>query len=123
MERRIFLQKSLVVGAGLAIRPNLLSYPMKPELMEKITILHTNDTHSNTAPFPSLQARDTTQRGLVRRYVMFEDDRRPEKSALPCDAGDVFQGTRYFNKFHVYLDMQQMLQMGYRRTTMGYLAG
>src|SRR5690554_1310656 len=90
MERRIFLQKSLVVGAGLAISPNLLSYPKKPELMEKITILHTNDTHSNIETFPSTHARYPNQGGVARRYAILKEIRKTEKNVLLFDAGDIF---------------------------------
>ena len=119
MERRIFLQKSLVVGAGLAISPNLLSYPKKPELMEKITILHTNDTHSNIETFPSTHARYPNQGGVARRYAILKEIRKTEKNVLLFDAGDIFQGTPYFNKFHGELEMKLMTQMGYDCATMG----
>lgn len=119
MERRIFLQKSLVVGTGLAISPSLLSYPKDPEYMEKITILHTNDTHSNIETFPADHAKYPNQGGVARRHTLLQKIRRQEKNVLLFDAGDIFQGTPYFNKFHGELEMKLMTQMGYDCATMG----
>jgi len=119
MERRIFLQKSIVVGAGLAISPSLLSFPKEPQSLEKITILHTNDTHSNIESFPSTHANYPNQGGVARRYAMLKQIRKEEKHVLLFDAGDIFQGTPYFNKFHGELEMKLMSQMRYDCATMG----
>ncbi|RFC55002.1 bifunctional metallophosphatase/5'-nucleotidase [Brumimicrobium aurantiacum] len=119
MERRIFLQKSAIVGTGLAISPSLLSFPKHPEHLEKITILHTNDTHSNIETFPSTHAKYPDQGGVARRYSLLKQIRKEEKNVLLLDAGDIFQGTPYFNKFHGELEMKLMSHMGYDCATMG----
>ncbi|PKR80366.1 metallophosphatase [Brumimicrobium salinarum] len=119
MERRIFLQKSLVVGSGLAISPGLLSFPKVPEYADKITILHTNDTHSNIETFPENHAKYPNQGGVARRHALLKRIRKEEKNVLLFDAGDIFQGTPYFNKFHGELEMKLMSQMRYDCATMG----
>jgi 5'-nucleotidase len=119
MERRIFLQNSIIVGTGLAISPSLLSFPKNPDQLEKITILHTNDTHSNIETFPSTHAKYPNQGGVARRYSLLKEIRRKEKNVLLLDAGDIFQGTPYFNKFHGELEMKLMTHMGYDSATMG----
>src|SRR5690554_2075886 len=108
MERRIFLQRSIVEGTGLAISPSLLSFPKAPQNLEKITILHTNDTHSNIETFPSTHAKYPNQGGVARRQAILKSIREKEKNILLLDAGDIFQGTPYFNKFKGELEMKLM---------------
>lgn len=119
MERRIFIQNSIVIGTGLAISPNLLSATKTPKQLEKITILHTNDTHSHIETFSHDHAKYPNQGGVARRMTLINEIRRQEEHVLLLDAGDVFQGTPYFNKFHGTLEMELMSKMGYDCMTMG----
>lgn len=119
MERRKFLQHSAVLGAGVALSPSLLAYPKRPESLRKITILHTNDTHSNIETFPANHAAFPSRGGVARRHTLIQQIRREEKHVLLFDAGDIFQGTPYFNKFNGTLEMKLMSMMGYDCATMG----
>lgn len=119
MERRKFLQHSAVLGAGVALSPSLLAYPKRPESLRKITILHTNDTHSNIETFPANHAAFPSRGGVARRHTLIQQIRREEKHVLLFDAGDIFQGTPYFNKFSGTLEMKLMSMMGYDCATMG----
>lgn len=119
MERRIFLQQSVVVGSALAVSPSLLAHPKKPEGFEKLTILHTNDTHSNIDTFPASHAKYPNQGGVARRHTLVQSIRRKEENVLLLDAGDLFQGTPYFNKYEGVLEMKLMSEMGYDCATMG----
>lgn len=107
------------MGAGIAITPSMLATPKVPEHFEKLTILHTNDTHSNVETFPSDHAKYPNQGGVARRHTLIQQIRSQEKNALLLDAGDIFQGTPYFNKFQGTLEMKLMTQMGYDCATMG----
>ena len=45
--------------------------------------------------------------------------RSEEKNVILLDAGDIFQGTPYFNKYKGSLELKIMSQMGYVASTMG----
>lgn len=104
------------------IAPSLFSrevFGSKTSKKDKITILHTNDTHSNIEPFPENHARYPGQGGVSRRFEMIEQIRNEEENVLLLDAGDIFQGTPYFNMFEGVLEMKLMTQLGYDAATMG----
>ncbi len=117
IERRVFIQKTLTFGVGLSLAPSILASSL--EDARKITILHTNDTHSQIDPFPESNKRYGNRGGVVRRAALIEQIRREEENVLLLDAGDVFQGTPYFNQFHGELEMKLMQQMKYDAMTMG----
>lgn len=117
MDRRDFIQNSGLALGGLAFAPNLLA----PDLRKttKITILHTNDTHSNIDTFPATHAKYPNLGGVSRRYELIEKVRREEEHVLLLDAGDIFQGTPYFNRFGGVLEMKLMTHLRYDAATMG----
>jgi len=120
MERRKFIQNTVVVSGGLILAPNVLSQgwsERKPK--NKLTILHTNDTHSNIDPFPDNHAKYPGKGGVARRYEMIQKIRSEEENVLLLDAGDIFQGTPYFNKYGGVLEMKLMTKLGYDVATMG----
>ena len=109
----------MVLGTGLALSPSLLAHPKSLEGLEKLTILHTNDTHSNIDTFPSSHSKYPNQGGVARRYSLVQEIRSKESNVLLLDAGDIFQGTPYFNKYGGVLEMKLMTKMGYDCCTMG----
>jgi 5'-nucleotidase len=118
MKRRDFVKKSLLVSGGLAFTPRFLSnewVDSKP----KLTILHTNDTHSNIDPFPLNHAKYPGMGGVSKRYNLIEQIRSETEHVLLLDAGDIFQGTPYFNKYGGELEMKLMSIMRYDAATMG----
>ena len=119
MERRMFLQHSMVLGTGLVLSPSLLAHPKQLDGLEKLTILHTNDTHSNIDTFPSNHSKYPNQGGVARRFSLIQDIRSSESNVLLLDAGDIFQGTPYFNKYGGVLEMKLMTKLGYDCCTMG----
>jgi 5'-nucleotidase len=90
-----------------------------PNRTKKITILHTNDTHSNIDPFPANHAKFPNRGGVERRFELIQKIRSEEENVLLLDAGDIFQGTPYFNKFGGILEMKLMTALGYDAATMG----
>lgn len=86
---------------------------------QKITILHTNDTHSNIDAFPENHAKHPNQGGVSKRFEVIQQIRKEEKHVLLLDAGDIFQGTPYFNRFGGILEMKVMTELGYDAATMG----
>lgn len=119
MKRRDFIQKSFLVSGGLLISPSLLAAENKRTKNKKITILHTNDTHSNIDPFPANHPKFPNKGGVANRFEMIKKIREEEANVLLLDAGDIFQGTPYFNMFGGVLEMKVMTAMGYDAATMG----
>lgn len=119
MNRRKFVQHSMVVGAGMALTPSLISACTSSSSIRKLTVLHTNDTHSNIDPFDINHSKYPNRGGVARRYDVIQEIRSQEENVLLLDAGDIFQGTPYFNKFGGTLELKLMSQMGYDCATMG----
>src|SRR5690606_20326375 len=85
----------------------------------KITILHTNDVHSQIDPFPMDGGRFQGLGGVARRSTLLKKIRATEKNVLLFDAGDIFQGTPYFNVFQGKLELELMSKLGYDAGTFG----
>jgi len=75
-----------------------------------IGLMHTNDTHANLDKTPK---RATVIKELRAAY------RAEGKPSLLLDAGDVFSGTLYFNKFLGQADLELMNYMKYDMMTFG----
>ena len=123
MNRKEFLK---TVGGGtlaLSLAPNLVFASQKSILDRnaayKLTILHTNDQHSRIEPFDSSYSRNPNQGGFARRATLIQQIRSQEKNVLLLDAGDIFQGTPYFNFYGGELEFKLMSMMGYDAATMG----
>ncbi|MBT8229249.1 MAG: bifunctional metallophosphatase/5'-nucleotidase [Saprospiraceae bacterium] len=119
IQRRTFLQKSLT-GSILLMSSQfpLSAFSSDPDFI-KLNILHTNDVHSRIDPFPDDGGRNAGLGGAARRAEMIQSIRNKEKNVLLLDAGDIFQGTPYFNFFGGELEIKLMSKMGYDASTMG----
>ncbi|MGE5355719.1 MAG: bifunctional metallophosphatase/5'-nucleotidase [Deltaproteobacteria bacterium] len=87
--------------------------------IKKLVILHTNDWHSRIEPFPDDGSRNSNLGGAARRGEIIEKIRSEEKNILLFDAGDIFQGTPYFNYFGGEPEFKIMSEMGYNAATLG----
>lgn len=85
----------------------------------KLTILHTNDTHSQIDPFPINHPKYPGLGGIERRKKLIDLIRSEERNVLLLDAGDIFQGTPYFNIHGGELELRLMSNLGYDAATMG----
>lgn len=85
----------------------------------KLTILHTNDMHSRIDPFPMNDPSYPGLGGMARRAALIGKIRSEEKNVLLFDAGDVFQGTPYFNLFGGEVEFKLMSSMKYDGCTIG----
>jgi 5'-nucleotidase len=85
----------------------------------RLTILHTNDVHSRVEAFPMDGGRNAGQGGASRRASLIKKIRSREEHILLLDAGDIFQGTPYFNYFGGEIEMKLMSEMGYDAATIG----
>lgn len=118
MKRRDFVRNTFAVAGGIIISPSLLAKNDSKKQI-KLTVLHTNDTHSNIDPFPANHAKFPNKGGVVWRNQLIQKIRSEEEHVLLLDAGDLFQGTPYFNKYKGVLEMKLMSEMGYEASTMG----
>ena len=116
--RRIFLKKIILAGISIPLL-NSFSFINKKIRSKKITILHTNDMHSHIDSFPKNHSRHPGMGGMRRVASLVKKIRAEEKNVVLIDAGDVFQGTPYFNKFKGSLELKIMSSMGYIASTMG----
>ncbi len=119
--RRNFLKTSTLASGLLFLNqfPFEALAKEEEENLVKITILHTNDWHSRIEPFPMDGSKWQGAGGAARRASLIADIRRTEKNVLLLDAGDVFQGTPYFNFYHGELEFKLMSYMGYDACTLG----
>ena len=118
MKRRDFIQKTAASSALLGLTNVTLSSFTSIET-KKITILHTNDVHSHIDPFPADHPRNANMGGAARRAALIESIRKEEANVLLLDAGDIFQGTPYFNYYGGELEFKLMSMMHYDLATMG----
>ena len=116
--RRSFIKTLSASAALLAIGANPLAAAAK-ERITKLTILHTNDVHSRIEPFPEDGSRNAGLGGVARRASLIKQIRAEEEQVLLLDAGDIFQGTPYFNLYGGELEIKLMSKLGYDAATMG----
>jgi len=119
--RRDFLKigvKAGIVGALSTTPFYSFAKKSKPKSVN-ISILHTNDVHSRIEPFPNDGTKYARQGGFARRAALVGEIRKVEKNVLLLDAGDMWQGTPYFNYFGGEIEYKLMNQMGYDFATLG----
>ena len=116
INRRTFLTTSAAFGAMLAGFPRELFTASAAETV--ITILHTNDTHSQIDPLPA-NDRNAGKGGVARRATLVKRVRKENPNTLLVDAGDVLQGTPYFNFFKGEVEYKAMSAIGYDVGTLG----
>ena len=118
INRRKFIKTGGIVAAATALSIDSLAALANGEA-KKLTILHTNDVHSRIEPFPMDGSRNQGLGGVARRSALVKKIRAEEKNVLLLDAGDIFQGTPYFNLYGGELEIKLMSDMGYDAATMG----
>jgi len=112
--RREFIKQSGLGAIGISFLPQL-SFGINKEI--KLTILHTNDMHSHIHPFTS--GRNKGLGGMAQRAALVKQIRKEEEHVLLLDAGDIFQGTPYFNIYGGELEFKLMSNMKYDAVTLG----
>lgn len=117
MKRRDFIEKTAAGTTLLGLGLSLSSF--ESAAVKKITILHTNDVHSHIDPFPMDDPRNPNKGGVARRAALIEKIRQETPNILLLDAGDIFQGTPYFNYYGGELEFKLMSMMQYDLSTIG----
>lgn len=119
MKRRDFIHHSLATSAFVTLGGLSLQSFTANSAKKHITILHTNDVHSHIDPFDANDPRNPNQGGAARRATLIENIRKENPNTLLLDAGDIFQGTPYFNYYGGELEFKLMSMMKYDLATIG----
>ena len=88
---------------------------------KRLTILHTNDTHSQIYPL-SVNLADTMKAGragFLRRIAMLKEERRKQPDLLLFDSGDFSQGSPDYTRFKGDVEVGLMNRMHYDAATIG----
>lgn len=115
LNRRKFIQQSTLGAAALLTT----QWAAAEEPLQRLVILHTNDVHSRLEAFPMDGSRNQGAGGVAARAKLIKQIRSQEEHVLLLDAGDIFQGTPYFNLYKGEPEMKAMQMMGYDACTMG----
>lgn len=118
MKRRDFIKGTAATSALLTVGGFSLS-SFTTLATKKITLLHTNDTHSHIEAYPADHPLYPSMGGVARRATLVSKIRQEEKNVLLLDAGDIFQGTPYFNYYGGELEFKLMSKLGYDFATLG----
>ncbi|MFH4968795.1 metallophosphatase [Gaetbulibacter sp. M240] len=118
MKRRSFIQKTTagtaLIGLGGLGLPSFTSSKKK-----HLTILHTNDVHSHIDTFGPNDGMFSNKGGVARRATLIEQIRKENPNNLLLDAGDIFQGTPFFNYYGGELEFTLMSKLKYDAATLG----
>lgn len=118
MKRREFIKNTAASSAFLTLGGlSLTSFDSLEQT--HITILHTNDVHSYIDPFPKDDPRSPGMGGVAKRAAIISEIRKENKNVLLLDAGDIFQGTPYFNYYGGELEFKLMSMMKYDASAIG----
>jgi 5'-nucleotidase / UDP-sugar diphosphatase len=98
------LSAGLVAGTVVAQKPLTL------------TILHSNDLHSHIETTP---IRGKTFGGFARISTIIKQTKAKEKNVILLNAGDVFQGTLYFNIYEGLAEAMLLNKLGYDASCLG----
>lgn len=118
MKRRDFLQRTAAASVFVGLS-GISSLSFKPGYRKQLTILHTNDVHSHIEPFGPNDGRNANLGGVARRATLIEKIRMENPNTLLLDAGDIFQGTPYFNFYGGELEFKLMSKLKYDAATIG----
>ena len=115
MNRKTFIKNSIYGSAAVGLALNNFSCSSH----KNITILHTNDVHSHVEPFSKDHSEFPNKGGFERRATLVSEIRRQNPNTLLFDAGDIFQGTPYFNFYGGEIEFKLMSMLGYDAITIG----
>ncbi len=130
--RRKFLQQTALAAGSLLASKSIFAGIGDINDVTKLTILHTNDVHSRLEPFPMDGGKNQGLGGVAARGELinkirneqsssesFDGFRSVDDNVLVLDAGDIFQGTPFFNIYKGEPEIKAMSAMGYHAATIG----
>jgi len=117
INRRNFVKTTILGGFALGAGIPLLATENND--VSQLCILHTNDTHSRIDPYPANDPNFPMMGGYARRAALINQVRNQVEHILLLDAGDIFQGTPYYNVYGGEPELRLMTKMGYDASTIG----
>ena len=118
LNRKKFIRHAAMTAGAMVAGPSLLEAAGQ-WAPAQLTILHTNDVHSRLDPFPMDGGRNQGLGGVAARAALIREIRAQQEHVLLLDAGDIFQGTPYFNLYKGEPEIKAMSAMGYDACTIG----
>jgi len=118
MDRRRFIRNISLGSAGLTLGTTPFEL-LAANNFVTVSILHTNDIHCHIEPFSGDNERYAGKGGLARISEIVRLSRLENPDTLVFDAGDMFQGTPYFNYFQGDLMLKLMSAAGYDAGAIG----
>lgn len=115
--RRRFI-KDIALTTGAVLSSSMFSAFADAD-NRNITILHTNDVHSRLEPFPMDGGKYQGLGGVAQRASIVNSIRSEEENVLLFDAGDMFQGTPFFNIYKGEPEIKAMSKLRYDAATLG----
>ena len=110
---------AFVITFLIVVSPAFLNV-VAQESRFSLRILHTNDHHAHLEP---VKFGDRLLGGIARRRTLIEQIRAESKTnqepLLLLDAGDIFQGTLYFNQYLGQADLDFYNALAYDASTIG----
>ncbi|MFN2457497.1 MAG: bifunctional UDP-sugar hydrolase/5'-nucleotidase [Chitinophagaceae bacterium] len=120
ISRRNFISQAALAGGSLLLGSDITGATEPFASNKRLTILHTNDVHSRIDPVPlGSGSRFDGLGGVDARAGLINQIRSQEENVLLFDAGDIFQGTPYFNVFKGEVELKSMSLMRYDAGTIG----
>ncbi len=119
ISRKEFLKQASLFSAGSFLIGPIAGLNSKSDISPAVTILYTNDTHARLDPFPSNAREFAGLGGIAQRASLVKKIRSQNKNVLLLDAGDVFQGTPWFDVYGGSVDLKLMTEMNYDAMTIG----
>lgn len=117
ISRRTFM-KTMAVGSGtIAYMATALTVHGAGPEVYKLRIVHTNDHHARIEPV--LNGANPVHGGVSRRKTLIDAIRNEGGNQVLLDAGDVFQGTLYFNQYRGMADLEFYNAMRYDAVAIG----
>ncbi len=117
IDRRTFVKTTLL--SSFALGTGVPFWAVGNNNVSHLCILHTNDTHSRIDPYPSNDPNFPMMGGYARRAALISQVRNQVENVLLLDAGDIFQGTPYYNIYGGEPELRLMTKMGYDASTIG----
>ncbi len=110
---------AFVITFLIAVSPTLLNVAAQDSRFS-LRILHTNDHHAHLEP---TKYGDRLLGGIARRRTLIDqiraESKKNQEPLLLLDAGDIFQGTLYFNQYLGQADLDFYNALNYDASTIG----
>lgn len=113
------METGFLSAGALAVSKFGLAEELAAKEPVRLTVLHTNDVHSRLEPFPMDGGRLQGLGGVATRAQVIQQIKKHNEHVLLLDAGDIFQGTPFFNLYNGEPEIKAMTAMGYDACTIG----